>query len=506
MPNNALQFNNVTFFHDSLAAPIFEGLSVLFTAGWCGIIGANGAGKTTLLRLACGLLEPTDGIVIAPAKRVVYCSQRTDDPPENLAGLMHADDAHACSLRGHLCIQPDWIERWTTLSHGERKRAQIAAALWQDPMLLAIDEPTNHIDADARRLLAATLRRYRGIGLLVSHDRVLLDDLCGHTLFLDPPAATLRPGGYTQALELAEADRQRAFVTRANAKRELARLRSTATERLRQASGADRKRSKRHLAKGDSDGRARIDLARVSGKDGHAGRLLRQLDGRLRQAQQRVESTFVPKETQLGLELLGEPSKRNALLRLGAGSISMGEKRCLRFEELIISPTDRIALVGPNGAGKSTLLRHVVASLDLPAERIAFIPQEIDLAQSRIILDRARRLPNAQLGDVMTVISCLGSRPQRLLESEHPSPGEMRKLLLAMGLSQIPHLIVMDEPTNHLDLPSIRCMEDALARVRCALLLVSHDMQFLMRAGTRTVWELIGEADGNSRCRCRPRV
>jgi ATPase subunit of ABC transporter with duplicated ATPase domains len=92
----------------------------------------------------------------------------------------------------------------------------------------------------------------------------------------------------------------------------------------------------------------------------------------------------------------------------------------------------------------------------------------------------------------MSVISCLGSRPQRLLETDDPSPGELRKILLAEGLSRVPNLIVMDEPTNHLDLPSIRCMEDALAEVRCALLLVSHDMRFLERLATNR-WEIAGE-------------
>jgi len=80
---------------------------------------------------------------------------------------------------------------------------------------------------------------------------------------------------------------------------------------------------------------------------------------------------------------------------------------------------------------------------------------------------------------MMTVVSCLGSRPHRLLESVEPSPGEIRKILLATGIANVPHLIVMDEPTNHLDLPSIQCLEQALAGCPCGLLLVSHDRRFL---------------------------
>ena len=89
----------------------------------------------------------------------------------------------------------------------------------------------------------------------------------------------------------------------------------------------------------------------------------------------------------------------------------------------------------------------------------------------------------------MTIISRLGSRPQRLLETGQPSPGEVRKLLLALGMLHTPHLIVMDEPTNHLDVPSIECLEAALHDCPCGLLLVSHDEYFLSRL-TKTRWQI----------------
>ena len=105
------------------------------------------------------------------------------------------------------------------------------------------------------------------------------------------------------------------------------------------------------------------------------------------------------------------------------------------------------------------------------------------------ILAEAKRLPEAVLGDVMRRYSRLGSRPGRLLESAQPSPGEIRKLLLALGIARGPHLIVMDEPTNHLDLPGILCLEEALAAAPCAMLLVSHDERFLERLA-RKRWSL----------------
>ena len=131
---------------------------------------------------------------------------------------------------------------------------------------------------------------------------------------------------------------------------------------------------------------------------------------------------------------------------------------------------------------------------NVPPERLLVVPQEIGEEESRAIHADVKRLDRGPLGRVMTLISRLGSRPGRLLASTTPSPGEIRKILLARGVERGPHLIVMDEPTNHLDLPSIECLENALAEAPCALLLVSHDERFLARL-TTVRWTLVGDGD-----------
>ena len=79
----------------------------------------------------------------------------------------------------------------------------------------------------------------------------------------------------------------------------------------------------------------------------------------------------------------------------------------------------------------------------------------------------------------MTIISRLGSDPNHILETILPTPGEVRKLLLAEGIMMNPGIIMMDEPTNHMDLPSITCIEQALKECSCAQVLISHDFNFL---------------------------
>ena len=195
----------------------------------------------------------------------------------------------------------------------------------------------------------------------------------------------------------------------------------------------------------------------------------------------------------------GGCSSRNLVLNLKAGTLPLGGGRTLEFPDLQLRPTDRVALVGPNGFGKSTLIRRLLAdAIAVPEERLIYIPQEITAEESQTILAEVRRLPSEQLGKVMTTVSCLGSRPGRLLESQQASPGEIRKLLLALGVARGPHLIVLDEPTNHLDLPSISCLEDALDDCPCAMLLVSHDERFLDRLTTQR-WTLTPLDDAHSR-------
>lgn len=496
-----LELQNVAFAYHGAARPLFERITLAFPRGWTGVVGANGGGKTTLLRLACGQLAATRGVVRRPAD-AVYCEQRTDAPPREGRALIDARDARACALRGRLGVGGAWLDRWATLSHGERKRVQIAAALWRDPAVLALDEPTNHVDAATRAALAAALRTFEGVGLLVSHDRELLDALCRQCVVVEAGRATLRPGNYSQAAAQHEADRARRRAARAAAVADLRHLEREAAARRRAAAAADRRRSKRGLSKNDHSAKAMIDLARVSGKDGAAGRKLRQMEGRVAQATARVDELAVDGIAKLGVRMGGCRAARRMLLRVDAGDVALAAGRTLTWPELIIENDARIALTGANGTGKSTLVRWLLKRLDLPAERVVYVPQEIDVAESTALASRLRGLPAAQRGAMLSHVSRLGSSPAAVLASESLSPGEARKALLALGLACEPHLVVMDEPTNHLDLPSIECVEAALVALDAALLVVSHDARFLARV-TRTRWRIEADAGVPSRLRVR---
>jgi len=486
---SSIRFHNVSFSYDADPAGLLSGVDFGVSEGWTGVIGPNGTGKTTLLQLATAELEPRTGAVNRP-QSTLYCPQRTDDPMTEFQSLLDNVDGDAFRIRGRLGIEEDWLSRWETLSHGERKRAQIGTCLWLRPELLAVDEPTNHLDRRARALVSDALASFRGIGLLVSHDRDLLDSLCSHVLFIDPPNVELRSGGYTTAMGELQVEAENARDARTRARKDRKRLEREAAVRRVHVQKAEKKKSLRGVDPRDSDARAKAYAAKNT--DGQSGKRLRQLEGRLEQVADREASIDVKRPEDLGIELRGATSSRNALIRLAAGRLDLGKTRSMAYPDLIVQPSDRVALVGPNGSGKSTLVRHIVEDLALPENRVVYISQEIPAEESTQILASVRGMPSDLRGRSMSWISRLGSDPKRLLASALPSPGEVRKLILARHLAYEPHLVIMDEPTNHMDLPSIECVEAALGDFPGALLLVSHDERFLK--GLTTVrWEI--EAD-----------
>ncbi len=303
----------------------------------------------------------------------------------------------------------------------------------------------------------------------------------------------IRPGGVSAGL--AERERERTERSRAfeRAKTQHERVEREVARRQAVAAVQDKKRSKRNLARGDSDGRFKIDAARVAGKDGHAGRLQRQLDGKRDQAAAELSAVDRPVRERVGVTLHGRRLQRDAILVREAGAVELGDGRSVTHPELGVAPGDRIAIRGRNGSGKSTLLSALIqpALTDptLPDGAILWIPQEISLARSRDVARAVHALDHDEKGNVVSTVARLGSDPERVLSTEVPSPGEVRKLLLALGLERAPALVAMDEPTNHLDLVSIQCVEEALADFAGALLLVSHDERFL-RALTDTSWTI----------------
>ena len=201
-----VRVSNLSFSYSESIA-ILRGANFQIASGWTGIVGSNGAGKTTLMRLIAGELEPVSGSVhLDGAGRPILLRQTVEELTPEIEHFAAAIDGHAYRLFGELALRPDDIARWPTLSPGERKRWQVGAALWSDPALLILDEPTDHLDTEARDFLIAGLSRFRGIGMVVSHDRAMLDSLCAYTIRVEHGAARMWRGSYSEARRSWEAE------------------------------------------------------------------------------------------------------------------------------------------------------------------------------------------------------------------------------------------------------------------------------------------------------------
>jgi len=267
-----VSFSHLDFGYESADGALFHDLTFQIPRGWTGIVGANGSGKSTLLKLVCGFLHPDSGSVCADGLRIL-CKQEVDIPPDNTEDFFDSNDSGTFRLRGAFRITPDMPERWHTLSMGERKKLQIAAALFRQPDVLCIDEPTNHLDAGTRELLMRELKKFQGIGILVSHDRELLDSLCDQCLFLEHNKAVLRSGGVTSGAALQEAEVEQKIALQQNLKKELKRNKLELQRRREKEQKSRNADCKRKLDRHDHDGKGRIDAARVTGRDRTAGDL-----------------------------------------------------------------------------------------------------------------------------------------------------------------------------------------------------------------------------------------
>lgn len=485
-----------------------------------GLVGRNGVGKTILLDLLSGARMPATGN-ISITGRVKLMRQAVDaDPGATLADLFGVAPALATLRRAEAgdasmedYAEADWTletrihkalarlgldacaqAKLTSLSAGQRTRAALAAAVFEDPDVLLLDEPTNNLDRDGRTALIELVEGW-GAGLLVvSHDRELLEQM--DAIFELTTLGLTRYGGNwsqyraRQAVELQAAEDELAHARKHQS--EIERKARIATERKqrRDATGS------RRAGKGDMPRillGTRRNAAQASGGSATrmGAKLSAQADDAVNAARARIE---VLQQLSITLPSTGLHAERRVLTMHGVAAGHDPLHPSLNAIDLTVTGPERIAIAGANGVGKSTLLRVIAGEQAALAGQVALgvpcvlIDQHVSfLDPASSILDNFRRLnPQADENACRAILAGFLFRADAALQIVGTlSGGQMLRAGLAcrLGGPHPPALLILDEPTNHLDLESIQAVEAAVRAYDGALLVVSHDEAFLNAIG-----------------------
>jgi ATPase subunit of ABC transporter with duplicated ATPase domains len=492
--------------------PLFEDVSVKFGNGHrYGLIGANGSGKTTFMRVLAGELEPTHGNVSVPAharvgklrqdqfafedfsaihtvimghERLWQVYQERDrlysKPSMTEAEGLHAaelenefamlDGYTAESAAGELLLAVGIPEEqhngpMSQIAPGWKLRVLLAQALFADPDVMLLDEPTNNLDIDTIRWLEGVLNERKCTMVIISHDRHFLNTVCTHMADLDYGELRVFPGNYDEYMTAATMARERVQSENTKKKERIADLQAFVSRFSANASKS------------------------------------RQATSRARQIEKIVLEEVKP-SSRMNPYIRFEQDKKLHRLAVSTDKLSKsyGDTKVFRNVSINIEAGQRVAVVGANGIGKTTLLRSIMGDLDVDhgvvkwAENaeVAYMPQDHGdiFADPVTVFDwmRARGKPR---DDDQAIRATLGrllfSRDEMLKTVDKLSGGERGRMLFGEITLQRPNIILMDEPTNHLDMESIESLNLALENYPGTVIFVSHDREFVSSLATRVV-------------------
>jgi ATPase subunit of ABC transporter with duplicated ATPase domains len=495
-----------------------------------GIVGRNGVGKSVLANILAGRLPSagTIGGTVVRSGRVHFVpppllpqDTRTVGEAMGLgpvlgavqrlaAGLATPDDlaladgqwdlrarvAQALADAGLPGLQ--FADAMADLSGGERMRVVLAGAMAADADSVVLDEPSNHLDIEARAWLRDWLQDAQRTVVVVSHDRQLLRGV-DRIAELSPRGLALYGGNYTlyRVLRDGHASAAQAALQHARTERDIALARQRREQAARQRRQARGRRLARtaNLPKMTINGlreTAEATAARDAQRDADKRR---SLDGAVRAAAERAEQ---PPAIVLALPASRVPADKPVLELQG---LRLPHVACAINDTTLVGPV-RVAVTGPNGCGKSTLLRVIAGAL-APRQGSAVtwvgtaaLDQDGSdaLPPDRSLLERLRQLdcplPGSALRTRLAQLrldAARVTRPMGLL-----SAGERLKAALACALwrKEPARLLLLDEPTNHLDLDTTLVLQRALQGFEGALIVASHDEEFIeaLRPTHRWAW------------------
>jgi ATP-binding cassette subfamily F protein uup len=450
---------------------LFDGVDLaLETRERACLVGRNGAGKSTLLRILAGTGTPDEGErTLPPGTRITLVAQEPALVGATLRDFATTGGAAPYEADAALELFGLDPERSPVgLSGGEARRAALAKAFAEQPDVLLLDEPTNHLDILAIDQLETLIARSRAAILIVSHDRAFLERTTRRCFWLEGARVARLDAGFAEFAPWAEAQE----AARAEEARRLDKM---------------LEREQHWMLRGVTARRAR--------NEGRRRRLI------ALRAEKSESLRLARGEMSLSAAQAAPSGKRVAEVK-NLGKAYNGRTLIEGFSTRILRG-DRVAIVGPNGAGKTTLVKLLLGQIAPDAGSVV-LGSNLEI----VYVDQVR----ADLAEGMTLWTALapgggdqvmvGGQPRHVAayakdflfrEDQLRQPvtslsgGERNRLLLARALARPANVLVLDEPTNDLDMETLDLLEDMLADFEGALILVSHDRDFIDRLATSTI-------------------
>ena len=489
---------------------LFEEVAFMLNAGdRVGLIGKNGAGKSTMLKLLSRELKPDSGTIAADKDvRIGFLKQdidfvkgrtileeayqafgeiktleqklddihhqietRTDYESESYHNLldMLSDYTHRFDLIGGYQYQgetekvllglgfqrSDFDKLTDSFSGGWRMRIELAKLLLQNNDILLLDEPTNHLDIESIIWLEQFLTTYSGAVVIVSHDKMFLDNVTNRTIEISVGKIYDYPKPYSKFLELRQEIREQQLASQKNQEKKIQQ-----TEKLIEKFRA--KASKASMAQSLIKKLDKIDRIEVDEEDNA------------------VMNVRFPVSVTPG----------KVVLEIDDVSKSYGEKEVLSHVSLLVERGSKIAFVGQNGQGKTTLAKMIIGETDYQGSiklghnvQLGYFAQnQADYLDGELtVLDTmfhaADDTNRMKIRDILGSFLFRGDEVDKKVKVL--SGGERNRLALAKMLLSDFNVLVMDEPTNHLDIKSKNVLKKALQQFEGTLIIVSHDRDFL---------------------------
>lgn len=353
------------------------------------------------------------------------------------------------------------------LSGGEKTTVVLGKLLIDAPGVLLLDEPTNHLDMESVEWLEEYIKGYKGIVLIVSHDRYFLDHTVSKIIEVEHKVSETYPGNYSDYMRQKE-EKQRIQLNAYKEQRKQINGMEQSIRELRDWAGkADNNKFFRRAAS------MQIKLDKL----------------------ERVEKPILKENMKFNIKA-GERSGKQVILASNL-SKSFGDNAILQNAELLIQYGERVALIGPNGSGKTTFLRMLLGE-ELPDSgeislganiNLAYLPQNLVFEdEETTVLDYYREgisIPEGKAREQLAKFLFCGGNVFKKIKLL--SGGEKVRLRLSKLLSHDVNLLILDEPTNHLDTTSIESIEEALSQFKGTIMFISHDRYFINKISDRVI-------------------